>query len=81
MTMQGADLFCPQDFLAAGSITNDKMHLDVSYAINCKKIHLTHLIAFNSVCEVFSRVRLRFFDQIGYQTTNAPSGNKYFFTK
>ena len=30
-------------------VTNDKMHLDVSYAINCKKIHLTHLIAFNIV--------------------------------
>ena len=30
-------------------VTNDKMHLDVSYAINCKKIHLTHFIAFNSV--------------------------------
>ena len=27
------------------------------------------------------RVRPRFFDQVGHQTTNAPSGNKYFFTK
>ena len=30
-------------------VTNDKMHLVASYAINCKKIHLTHFIAFNSV--------------------------------
>ena len=30
---------------------------------------------------VLSRVRPRFFDQVGHQTTNAPTGNKYFFTK
>ena len=28
-----------------------------------------------------SRVRPRFFDQVGDQTTNASIGNKYFFTK
>ena len=28
-----------------------------------------------------SRVRPRFFDQVGHQTTNASIGNKYFFTK
>ena len=27
------------------------------------------------------RVRPRFFDQVGHQTTNASIGNKYFFTK
>ena len=27
------------------------------------------------------RVRPRFFDQVGHQTTNASFGNKYFFTK
>ena len=29
----------------------------------------------------YSRVRSRFFDQVGHQTTNASIGNKYFFTK
>ena len=29
----------------------------------------------------YPRVRPRFFDQVGYQTTNASIGNKYFFTK
>ena len=28
-----------------------------------------------------TRVRLRFFDKVGHQTTNASIGNKYFFTK
>ena len=28
-----------------------------------------------------SRVRPRFFDQVGHQTTNASIGNKYLFTK
>ena len=27
------------------------------------------------------RVRSRFFDEVGHQTTNASIGNKYFFTK
>ena len=27
------------------------------------------------------RVRPRFFDQVGHQTTNASIGNRYFFTK
>ena len=27
------------------------------------------------------RVRPRFFDQVGHQSTNASIGNKYFFTK
>ena len=30
---------------------------------------------------LYSRVRPRFFDQVGHQTTNAPIGNKYFFNK
>ena len=30
---------------------------------------------------LFIRVRPRFFDQVGHQTTNASVGNKYFFTK
>ena len=29
----------------------------------------------------YCRVRLRFFDQVGHQTTNASIRNKYFFTK
>ena len=29
----------------------------------------------------FSRVRPRFYDQVGHQTTNASIGNEYFFTK
>ena len=28
-----------------------------------------------------SRVRPRFFDEVGHQTTNAPIENKHFFTK
>ena len=28
-----------------------------------------------------NRVRPRFFDQVGHQTTNASIGNMYFFTK
>ena len=28
-----------------------------------------------------NRVRPRFYDQVGHQTTNASIGNKYFFTK
>jgi hypothetical protein len=28
-----------------------------------------------------NRDRLRFFDKVGHQTTNASMGNKYFFTK
>ena len=32
----------------------------------------------NKLC---NRVRPRFFDQVGHQTTNASIGNKYFFTK
>ena len=32
-------------------------------------------------CRVFRvRVRPRFFDQVGHQTTNASMGNKHFFT-
>ena len=31
--------------------------------------------------DIWSRVRPRFFDQVGHQTTNASIGNKYFFTK
>ena len=31
--------------------------------------------------ELYVRVRPRFFDQVGHQTTNASSGNRYFFTK
>ena len=30
--------------------------------------------------ELVLRVRPRFFDQVGHQTTNASIGNKYFFT-
>ena len=30
---------------------------------------------------LWSRVRPRFFDQVGHQTTNASIGIKYFFTK
>ena len=30
---------------------------------------------------IYIRGRPRFFDQVGHQTTNASSGNKYFFTK
>ena len=30
---------------------------------------------------MYIRVRPRFFDQVGHQTTNASIGNKYFFTK
>ena len=30
---------------------------------------------------IFIRVRLRFFYQVGHQTTNASIGNKYSFTK
>ena len=30
---------------------------------------------------MYDRVRPRFFDEVGHQTTNASSGNKYFFTK
>ena len=30
---------------------------------------------------VHSRVHPRFFDQVGYETMNASSGNKHFFTK
>ena len=30
---------------------------------------------------VHLRVRPRFFDQVGHQTTNASTGNKYFSTK
>ena len=30
---------------------------------------------------MLTRVRPRFFDQVGHQTTNASIGNKYFFTK
>ena len=31
--------------------------------------------------DVYNRDRPRLFDQVGHQTTNAPNGNKYFFTK
>ena len=31
--------------------------------------------------DLFHRVRPRFFDQVGHQTTNASIGNEYFFTK
>ena len=31
--------------------------------------------------DVTGRVRPRFFDQVGHETTYAPSGNKHFFTK
>ena len=30
---------------------------------------------------IYNRVRPRFFDQVGHQTTNASIGNKYFFNK
>ena len=30
---------------------------------------------------MYIRVRPRFFDQVGHQTTNASIGNKYFFNK
>ena len=30
---------------------------------------------------IHTRVRPRFFDQVGHQTTNAPIGNKHFFIK
>ena len=30
---------------------------------------------------IINRDRPRFFDQVGHQTTNAPIGNKHFFTK
>ena len=33
------------------------------------------------VQNMISRVRPRFFDQVGHQTTNASIGNKHFFTK
>ena len=33
------------------------------------------------ITDVVARVRPRFFDQVGHQTTNASIGNKYFFTK
>ena len=35
----------------------------------------------NDENKVNIRVRPRFFDQVGHQTTNASSGNKHFFTK
>ena len=34
-----------------------------------------------SASDMYIRVRPRFFDQVGHQTTNASIGNKYFFTK
>jgi hypothetical protein len=30
---------------------------------------------------MYNRVRPRFFDQVGHQTTNVSIGSKYFFTK
>ena len=35
----------------------------------------------SKLIEPKNRVRPRFFDQVGYQTTNASIENKYFFTK
>ena len=35
----------------------------------------------NENIDACTRVRPRFFDQVGHQTTNASIGNKYFFTK
>ena len=32
-------------------------------------------------CNIESRVRPRFFDQVGHETMNASSGNKHFLTK
>ena len=32
-------------------------------------------------CQLKSRVRPRFFDQVGHETMYASSGNKHFFTK
>ena len=31
--------------------------------------------------KIFTRVRPRFFDQVGHETMYASSGNKHFFTK
>ena len=44
---------------------------------HCRKPHCRNLDMFG-LCP---RVRPRFFDQAGHQTTYASIGNKYFFTK
>ena len=35
----------------------------------------------NANINIATRVRPRFFDQVGHQTTNASIGNEYYFTK
>ena len=40
----------------------------------------TFIILYNTL-SLYSRARLRFFDLVGHQTTNAFIGNKHFFTK
>ena len=42
-----------------------------------KVVHLPYLFP----PHLYSRVRPRFFDQVGHETMYASSGNKHFFTK
>ena len=45
-------------------------------------VHITNFLDYESY-SLYSliRVRPRFLDQVGHQTTNASIGNKHFFTK
>ena len=48
-----------------------------------EEFHLSHVlrISLYSMCNLSTRVRLRFFDQVGHETVYASSGNNHFFTK
>ena len=39
------------------------------------------MLSYIKMGHMYSRVRPRFFDQVGHKTMDASSGNKHFFTK
>jgi hypothetical protein len=46
-----------------------------------KRLHIVHLNRYVASWQMKSRVRPRFFDQVGHETMYASSGNEHFFTK
>ena len=52
------------------------------HIVYCISLYLCFILCkMNLIACIVIRVRPRFFDQVGHQTTNASIGNKYFFTK